>query len=92
MVRSLPHRIMRLVLLLSAKIGGAVDIFLIVFVCVCVREGEGGGEKQSGILFTAEEQTVLTMVTAKRSGTVHTVCPAAAISDLEGQYTWQSCF
>lgn len=63
-------RIMRTVLLLSAKIEGPVDIFLVVFVCVYEREGRGterlmekrrdrsgnGRGKHSGVLFNAEER------------------------------------
>lgn len=40
MVQNLPHRIMRLILWLSAKIEGPVDSFLIVFACLCMRKRE----------------------------------------------------
>lgn len=40
MVQNLPHRIMRLILLFSAKIEGPVDSFLIVFARLFVRKRE----------------------------------------------------
>lgn len=80
---------MRLILLLSATMEGLVDGFLIVFVCLYMREKkrekqkgkERRGEereRQSGISFNAKgkKNSILTMVTAKKKVQMNTIYPA----------------
>lgn len=63
MVQNLPHRIMRLILWLSAKIEGPVDSFLIVFACLFVRKRERNRQerreeerKRSSLVFHLEQR------------------------------------
>lgn len=89
LVQNLPHRIMRLILLISDKMEGLVDGFLIVFVCLYMREKKERNRKEKreeerrergSLVFRLvqreKKNSILTIVTAKKKVQMNTIYPA----------------